>query len=165
MIGSDDINRSDCKRHSVVLQMLLAQHAVQAGDLAIRVGDDGEVHYSITNSIDICNPASMVDSGVDGQGQHLRVAISKFLLQLGDAAQLSGAHGRVVTRVGEQDSPSAAHIIIKVDLAGGSVGVEVGRRIAQTDYVLLEVSILALQQQQQGASRVSQIGQRRNEHR
>lgn len=43
---------------------------------------------------------------VDGQGDHFNATFTELTAQSGSSTQLCGAHGGVVSRVGEQDSPS-----------------------------------------------------------
>lgn len=51
-------------------------------------------------------PAVMVLNTIDGQADHLNVALSKLWTQRGGSSELGGADGRVVLRVREQDAPA-----------------------------------------------------------
>lgn len=69
-------------------------------------------------------PAAVILHTVDGQGDQFDVAFAELGPQLGSAAQLCGAHRSVVTRVGEQDSPSSQTREVSRQLVLiGSVGV------------------------------------------
>lgn len=50
-------------------------------------------------------PASVVLQTVDGEGNHFDLALAELAAQPRSSAQLGGADGGVVSRVGEQDSP------------------------------------------------------------
>lgn len=52
-------------------------------------------------------PVVVVLNTVDRQGDHLDASLLKLPAVLGGAAELGGADGREVPRVGEQDAPSA----------------------------------------------------------
>lgn len=62
----------------------------------------------------------MVLNTVDRQGDHLDASLLELPAVLGGAAELSGADGREVLRVGEQDAPSAE--------GDGASGASVGKR-------------------------------------
>ena len=51
-------------------------------------------------------PAVVILQTVDGQGDHFDAAFTELTAESGSSTQLRGAHRGVVSRVGEQDSPS-----------------------------------------------------------
>lgn len=65
-------------------------------------------------------PVLVVLNTVDRQGDHLDASLLELPAVLGGAAELSGADGREVLRVGEQDAPSAE--------GDGASGASVGKR-------------------------------------
>lgn len=52
-------------------------------------------------------PGEVVLDAVDGERDHLDVALAELGRQLGRPAQLRGAHRGEIPRVGEQDAPPA----------------------------------------------------------
>lgn len=60
------------------------------------------------------------------QTNHLDVALLEFILQLGESTQLGGADGGKVGRVGEEDGPAVSDKLVKVNVAVGGLGREVG---------------------------------------
>lgn len=65
-------------------------------------------------------PVVVVFHTVDRQGNHLDASLLELPAVLGGAAELSGADGREVLRVGEQDAPSAGG---RDGASGASVGI------------------------------------------
>jgi hypothetical protein len=59
------------------------------------------------------------------QSNHLDATLLKFILQLCERAELSGANGGEIGGVGEEDSPAVADPLVEVDLALGGQGLEV----------------------------------------
>ena len=60
--GINDEDRSDGERNALggqVIQVLLVDHVIEEGDLAVRVGDDGELQVGRFDFVDIIHPFSM----------------------------------------------------------------------------------------------------------
>ena len=51
-------------------------------------------------------PAVVILQAVDGQSDHFDATFTELTAESGSSTQLRGAHRGVVSRVGEQDSPS-----------------------------------------------------------
>ena len=51
-------------------------------------------------------PAEMVLHTVNGQSDHLHIALDKLITDFGCTGQFCGAHRREVTRMGEKNAPS-----------------------------------------------------------
>ena len=60
-----------------------------------------------TPYLDIFDPASMCFHGITRQRNHLHVSFLELRYQLSHFGQLRGAHGCVVRRVGEKNTPTA----------------------------------------------------------
>src|SRR5690606_22319373 len=93
---------------------------VEVGDLAVGVGDDGEVDPGVLGLVDVVDPADVRVDRVHGEGDGLHPALGELVLQLGGEAQLGGAHRGEVGRVGEQHAPAVAQPVVETDatLAG-----------------------------------------------
>ena len=73
----DDEHAADRERDSFrvdVAQILLVDHVVQPGDLAVGVGDDGELEISAGNIVDILDPSVVGTKVVGGEADHLDAA-------------------------------------------------------------------------------------------
>ena len=81
----------------------------------------------------VLDPRRMAVRRVGRQAKQLDAALGELGLELGKGAQLGGAHGREVLRVGEQDGPAALDVAVEVDLADVAVGGEVGGLGAETE--------------------------------
>lgn len=69
---------------------------------------------------------SRVQQGETDQANHLHATLLKFILQLGEGAELGRANGSEVGRVGEKDGPAISDELMEVNLALGSQCLEVG---------------------------------------
>jgi len=70
---------------------------------------------------------------VDRKTDHLHVALVELGFDLGDIAELGGAHRREVLGMAEQHSPRLTEPIVKADLALGSRGSEVGCDVSEAN--------------------------------
>ena len=111
----------------------MVKHVVGVSDLALLVADDGEGQLGAGDLINVLDPAAVRLDGVGGQADELCAALGELGLELGEGAQLGGAHGRVVLGVGEEDHPLVADELVEVDVAGGGLGLEVGGDGAQAE--------------------------------
>jgi hypothetical protein len=137
-------------------------HVIEVRDLALLVANDREVQVAAGDLIDILDPSSMRLDGVGGQTDQLGVALGELGLQLGEGAQLGGADGRVVLRVGEEDNPVVANELMEVNGALGGVGLKVGGSGTQAEADRDVVSNLGnLQRGEKVVQRGSENGERR----
>lgn len=108
-------------------------HVVEQGNLALLVANDGESDVAASDLLDVVDPAIVGVDRVGRQTNQLDAALGELGLQLGKGAQLGGAHGREVLRVGEEDDPAVADKLVEVNGALGGFGLEVGGFGAQTE--------------------------------
>ena len=80
-----------------------------------------------------CGPLLVVGDRVDAEADHLRPALGKLRLEVGDCAEFRGADRREVLRVREQHSPAIADPLMEVDGALGRFGGEVGSYIVDAE--------------------------------
>jgi hypothetical protein len=152
--GVDDEDGADGQSHTLGVDVggiLEVDHVVRIGDLALGVGDDGELELGAGDLIDILNPG-VVGVGVVGalkgnssasllamwahityQANELDTTSSELGLELGESTELSGTDGSEVIGVGEEDGPLVADELVEVDRAVGGVGIEVRGSRAQTE--------------------------------
>ena len=64
---------------------------------------------------DIGRPLPVAGYRIDAEPDNLAVASRKLGLEAGHIAEFGGAHGRKVLRVREQDCPTVANPLVKVD--------------------------------------------------
>nr|POE53603.1 serine--trna ligase, mitochondrial [Quercus suber] len=118
--GVDDEDAADGEGDALVVdvgEVLRVDHVVEEGDLAVRVGDDGEREARARQLVDVLDPARVRAQVVGAQPDHLHVARLELAPQLREGAQLRRAHGCVVRRVREEDRPLVVQPAVEVDLA------------------------------------------------
>ncbi len=81
--------------------------------------------------LDVVCPTHVCVERIDAEADHLDAAPIELVLDPGDLAELGGAHRREVLRMGEQHAPGVAEPFVEPDRAGGGLGAEVGRLVAQ----------------------------------
>ncbi|MCY1415612.1 hypothetical protein D9M71_311030 [compost metagenome] len=108
-------------------------HVVELGHHQVVVADHRVVDRVALGFLDVTNPFAVVADRVDGQADHLGIALVELGLELGHVTQLSGADRSEVLRVGEQDGPLIADPLVEVDRAFGGFGGEIGRFITNAD--------------------------------
>lgn len=130
----DDEDRADGQLHALVVDVggvLVVDHVVEQGDLALRVGDDGELQAAAGDLVDVPDPRAVGVAVVDAEPDQLGVSLGELRLELGKRPELGGAHGREVVRVREENAPAVlADVVVEGHLADGRVGCEVRRRRA-----------------------------------
>ncbi len=67
---------------------------------------------------------------VHADGEHLDIAFFKLGFDLRDRTQFRRANGRIIRRVGKQDTPRVAEPLMEINLAFGSGSFEIGCDIA-----------------------------------
>lgn len=134
--GVDDEDRADGQSHTLLVDVggvLVVNHVVQVGDLALRVGDDGELEVGVVDLVDVLDPAVVGLDTVGAQTNELDTARGELRLELGEGAQLGGADGSEVIGVGEEDGPLVTNELVEVDGTVGGLGVEVRGNGAQAE--------------------------------
>jgi hypothetical protein len=136
LLGVDDEDGADGEGDALfvdVCGVLVVEHVVGVGDLALLVGDDGELDGAAGDLGDVLDPALVGADGVGREADELDAALGELGLELGDFAELGGADGRVVLGVREEDDPVVADELVEVDGAVGRLGLEVGRDGAEAE--------------------------------
>jgi len=113
----------------------VVNHVVSESDLALLVADDGEAELGAGNLVNIADPALVAVDRVSRQADELDAALGELGLELGKGAELGGADGRVVLRVGKEDDPAIADELVEVNGALCGLGLEVGGDGAQAEAV------------------------------
>ena len=136
--GVDDEDGADSQSHTLRVDVggvLVVDHVVGVGDLALGVGDDGELEVGAGNLVDILDPAVVGLDVVGAQTNELDTARGELGLELGESAELSGTDGSKVIGVGEKDGPLVTDEVVEVDGTVGGLGIEVGGSRAQAETV------------------------------
>lgn len=108
-------------------------HVVEVGNLALLVGNDGELDLGAGDILDVVDPALVAAEGVGGETDQLDAALLELGLKAGHLAELGGADGGVVLGVGEEDDPVVANKLVEVNGTRGGVSLEVGGNGAQAE--------------------------------
>ena len=108
-------------------------HVIEVGNLPLLVGNDGELDVAARDLGNVLDPAVVAVDGVGREADHLDAALGELGLELGEGAELGGAHGGVVLGVGEEDDPAVVDELVEVDGAVRGVGLEVGGRGAEAE--------------------------------
>lgn len=134
--GVDDEDGADGQSQTLGIDVggvLVVDHVVQVGDLALGVGNDGELQLGARDLIDVLDPAVVGLDVVGAQTDELDTASSELGLELGEGTELGGADGGEVIGVGEEDGPLVTDEVVEVDGTGGGLGIEVRGSRAQTE--------------------------------
>jgi len=110
-----------------------ADHPVQVGDAVVPVADERVVEPGALGFGDVVRPAPVRVHGVDAHPDELDVALGEVVLAAGELAELGGAHRREVGRMGEQESPAVAQVLVQAEASLGGLGGEIGGGVAQLD--------------------------------
>lgn len=98
-------DRADGQNHALgvdVGSVLIVNHVVQVGDLAVRIGNNGELEAGASDLINVLDPAVVGLDIVGAKTDELKPASSELGLELSKSAELSGAEGSKVIGVGER---------------------------------------------------------------
>lgn len=117
----------------VVVIVVVSLHVVKVGNLALLVGNDGEVDLGAGDILDVVDPALVGAEGVGRETDQLDAALLELGLKAGHLAELGGADGSVVLGVGEEDDPAVANELVEVNGTLGGVSLEVGGNRAQAE--------------------------------
>ena len=80
---------------------------------------------------DVRRPALVGVDRVDADADDLGVAIVELLLAAGELTELGRAYRREVCRVGEEDPPAVAEVLVESELTFRGGGGEVGCDVAE----------------------------------
>ena len=108
-------------------------HVVEVRDLAIGIRDHREVDGLALCLGDVLLPFEVGGDRVDREADDLDAALVELRLQLGDGAELGGAHRREVLRMGEEHCPAVALPIEEVDRALRGLCGEVGSIVPESN--------------------------------
>lgn len=129
LVGVDDENGADGESDALGVDVggiLVVNHVVQVGDLALRVGDDGESELGSGYLVDVLDPSVVGFDIVGAQANELDAASSELRLELSESTELGGANGGEVIRVREQDGPAVANEFVESNRTVGGLSSEVG---------------------------------------
>src|SRR5437899_7720213 len=105
---------------------LCRQHAIELGDIELRIADHRVVDLVALSLLDIGCPLAVIAHRVDAQPDNFGVSLGEFRLEPRHIAEFGGAHGSKVFRVGKQDRPAVADPFVKADRALRGSGSEIG---------------------------------------
>jgi hypothetical protein len=100
--GVDDEDGTDGESQTLGVDVggiLVVNHVVGVGDLALGVGDDGELQLRAGDLIDILDPGMVALSVVGTETNELSVTSSELGLELSESTELSSADGGEVVGV------------------------------------------------------------------
>lgn len=116
--------------------VLVVQHVIGVGDLALLVADDGEVQLAAADLVNVLDPALMAVDGIGRETNELDIALGELGLELCESAELGGADRGVVLGVREEDDPAVADELVEVNGALCGLRLEVGRDGAEAQRLL-----------------------------
>ena len=134
----NDEDGADGQSHALGVDVggvLEVNHVVEVGNLALRVGDDGELEVGASDLIDVLNPAVVGLDLVGTQTDELDTTLGELGLKLGKGTELGGTDGGEVIGVGEEDGPLSTEELVEVDGTVRGVRVEVRGSRAQTETI------------------------------
>lgn len=136
--GVDNEDGADGQSHALGVDVggvLVVDHVEGVGDLALGIGDNGELEVGAGNLIDVLDPAVVGLDVVGTETNELDTARGELGLELGEGAQLGGTDGGEVIGVGEEDGPLVTDELVEVDGTVGGLGIEVRGSRAQAEAV------------------------------
>ena len=136
LAGVDDEDGADGQSQTLGVHVggvLVVNHVVGVGNLALRVGHDGELELGASNLVDVLDPGVVRVDSVGTETDHLDTTGRELGLELGESTELGGTDGSEVIWVGEEDSPVVANVVVEGDGTVGGLGVEVGGSRAETE--------------------------------
>lgn len=94
--GVNDEDGADGESHALGVDVggvLVVDHVVGVGNLALGVGDDGELEVGAVDLVDVLDPGLVGLGAVGAQADELDAALGELRLELGEGAELGGADG------------------------------------------------------------------------
>jgi len=135
LLWVDDEDRADGESNTLLVDVggiLVVNHVVGKGDLALLVTNDWELELGLGDLIDILNPSSVRVNSVGGETDQLNTTLGELWLELGESSELGGADWSVILWVREKDSPLVTNELVEVNWAIGGVSLEVWGNGAKT---------------------------------
>lgn len=136
LLGVDDEDGADGEGNALGVDVggvLVVDHVVKVGDLAVLVADDGEADVRAGDLLDVADPALVALGRVGRESNQLDAALCELGLETSHLAELCGAHRGEILGVGEEDNPLVANELMEVNGALGGLGLEVGGNAAKTE--------------------------------
>lgn len=136
LAGVDDEDGTDGQSQPLGVHVggvLVVNHVVGVGNLALRVGHDGELELGASNLVDVLDPGVVRVDAVGTETDHLDTTGRELGLELSESTELGGTDGSEVIWVGEEDSPVVANVVVEGDGTVGGLGFEVGGSRAETE--------------------------------
>ena len=90
LLRIDDIHASDGQRHALGVHIgcvLIVDHVVQQGNLALLVANDGELEVRAGDFVDVLDPAVVGVDRISGEADQLDIAFGEFGLEFGEGAE------------------------------------------------------------------------------
>lgn len=143
LAGVDDENGADGQSHTLGVDVggvLVVNHIVGVGDLALGVRDDGELELGAGDLINVLDPGVVRLDTVGAETDHLDATGSELGLELGESTEFSGTDGGEVIGVGEEDSPAVTDEVVEGDGTGRGLSIEVGGNGAETEAVVVSMA-------------------------
>lgn len=111
------------------------QHAVELGDLKLRITNQRIVQFMPLCFFDIAYPLVVTGNRIRTQADNFAVTPSELRLKLGQVSQFRGTHWREVLRMRKQNGPSVADPVVKIHGARGGFGRKIGCRLIDKRYM------------------------------
>src|SRR2546427_12512860 len=105
-------------------------HVVELRDGEICVADQRIVDGVPLRLLDVLDPGLVIAHGIDAESDDLGVPLVELGLETGHVAELSGANGREVLRMREEDCPLVADPFVEVDLPLRGLSGEIRRLVS-----------------------------------
>src|SRR2546428_2040823 len=105
-------------------------HVVELRDGEIGVADQRVVDGGPLRLLDVLDPGLVIAHGIDAESDDLGVPLVELGLETGHVAELSGANGREVLRMREEDCPLVADPFVEVDLPLRGLSGEIRRLVS-----------------------------------
>lgn len=143
LAGVDDEDRADGQSHTLgvdVGSVLVVNHVVGVGDLALGVGDDGKLKLGAGDLVNVLDPGVVRFDTVGAETDHLDATSSELGLELGESTELGGTDGSEVIGVGEEDGPAVTNEVMEGDGTVRGLSIEVGGNGAETEAAVVSMA-------------------------
>ncbi len=112
------------------LEGLRVDHPVWIGNRSVLVTDERVVESLPLGLGDVVRPTTMRLDRVDTHTDELGVAFGELVLAMSEVTELGGAHRREVGRMGEQELPAVAEVLVQAEPSLGRLCGEVRGGVA-----------------------------------
>lgn len=102
LLGVDNEDGTDGESDALLVDVggvIVVNHVVEVGDLALGVGDDGELEVGAGNLVNVLDPLLVGVDVVGTQTDELDTTSSELRLELGEGTELGGTDGGEVILV------------------------------------------------------------------